>query len=71
MQNWLDLCIELRVKHVILDVETSYYMQNRDRIPDYIKELIKYVEEIAAKNKIKVSYYSHASQIKHEMSKGK
>ena len=71
LQKWINLCINLNVKHIILDIETNYYLHNKNNIPLHIYEMIKHAEEEAEKNNLEISYYSHVSQIKHEMNKGK
>ncbi len=65
--KWINLCLQLGVKHIILDVETNYYLRSRNNIPKHIFEMIALAEQEAAYNNIEISYYSHAAQIKYEM----
>lgn len=71
IKNWINLCLTLRVEHIILDIETNYYLNNKNRLPFHIYDIIKYAEREAEKYKLEISYYSHVSQIKHEMNEGK
>ena len=66
VQKWLDLCICLGIRHIILDIETYYYSVNKNNIPNHIHDIIKYIENEAAKNYLTVSYYSNVLQLKHE-----
>lgn len=69
VDKWISLCFNLGVRQIILDLETNYYLQNKNNIPDYIYEIIKYAENKAQDLGIKINYYSHILQIKHEKGK--
>ncbi len=42
IEKWLDKSIEAGVKHVAFDVEMMWYNQNKENIPAYICDLIKF-----------------------------
>lgn len=68
-EKWIQTCIEIGVKKIILDIETRWYLANRDNIPDYIYELINYVQKRAKESDLTLEYYSHVSQIVFEQNK--
>ncbi|MGM9994178.1 MAG: radical SAM protein [Candidatus Avigastranaerophilus sp.] len=66
VEKWITLCYDIGVKQIILDLETNYYLTNKNNIPDNIYEIIKYTEKKAKDLGIMVNYYSHILQIRHE-----
>lgn len=71
VEKWINLCYELGVKQIILDLETKYYLANKGNIPEYIYEIIQFAENKANDLGIMVNYYSHVLQLKHEEKKSR
>lgn len=63
IEKWIQICKEIGVKKVILDIETRWYTENRDNIPDYINRLIDYAQKRAKESDLTLEYYSHVQQI--------
>lgn len=48
---WINKSIECGIKHLAFDVEMMWYNKNKDNIPQYIYDLVKYtIEQIKEKN---------------------
>ena len=66
VEKWINLCYSIGVKQIILDLETSYYLNNRNNIPEHIYKIIEYAENRAKEMGIIINYYSHLLQLKYE-----
>lgn len=69
MDNWLILCQNIGIKKVILDIETHWYLRNKNNIPEHIKELINHFKEKATDMGFEIDFYSHVSQINCDLNK--
>ena len=67
LNEWIDLCCNIGVKHIILDVETSYFVANQHNIPKHIYDMVSFAEQKAKEKGMKISYYAHALQLKHDI----
>lgn len=56
IMKWYNLCLSMGVKVLILDVEASWYQENRC-IPEHIENLIKLIQENSKKDNIALDYY--------------
>lgn len=65
--EWAKLCSDIGIKHIIIDIETSYFMKNQNKLPKYIYDLISFTEKKAEELNLELSYHAHAAQIKHDM----
>lgn len=67
IEKWLQLSESIGIKYVIIDLETKWYMVNRENIPENIYEIIKYVQSRTKELNVDLSYYSHALQLLNDM----
>lgn len=51
---WINKSIEVGVKHLAFDVEMMWYNSNKENIPEYIYELVKYTLEKIRENNLDV-----------------
>ena len=55
LNEWIDLCCNIGVKHIILDIETSYFVANQHNIPKHIYDMILFAENKADEKNMKIS----------------
>lgn len=69
IEKWLKTSCEIGIKEVVIDVEGKWYLGIRENLPQYIFDLIGYVEKRTKELGLGLFYYSYADQIRHERDK--
>lgn len=61
IDRWLDLCInKLGVKYLIADVEEKWFVREHGVVPEYIKDLLRYIRQRCLDANIAFEYYDRA-----------
>lgn len=61
IDKWYNLSInELGVKTLTIDIEKTWFVKNRDCLPEYIVEMIRHVRDLCQRDGIKLFYYEQA-----------
>jgi pyruvate-formate lyase-activating enzyme len=60
IDKWFDLCVNIGLKYIIVDVETEYLYKNPKRIPEIIPKMISHIQNRAKENNIILHTYSNA-----------
>lgn len=61
IDKWLDLCInKLGVKYLIADVEEKWFVRQCGDVPDYVKDLLRYIRKRTEDAGLKFEYYDRA-----------
>lgn len=66
IDKWIQVVLSAKVRKIILDLESSWFLNNRNNIQKHIYDLIQYVENQASELNLKIDYYSHADQLRLE-----
>lgn len=69
IEKWLQTSAKIGIKEVVIDVEGRWYLSIRDNIPQYMFDLISYVEQRTKELGLGLFYYSYADQLRHERDK--
>ena len=68
---WLKLSKDAGIKNVCAEIESSYFEQNRNNIPDKIYKLFYFAKKEAEKSGLKFTLYDRASHMMSENPKHK
>lgn len=61
IDRWLDLCInKLGVKYLIADIEEKWFVRENGKVPDRIKDLLRYIRQHCIDNNIAFEFYDRA-----------
>lgn len=59
--SWLLLNKELKIKHISMDIEISWFNENNKSIPKHINDLLLFSEKNAKKLDLKLTFFDRAS----------
>lgn len=61
IDKWLDLCInKLGVKYLIADIEEKWFVAKEGQVPEYVKDLLRYIRERCLNENLKFEFYDRA-----------
>lgn len=61
IDKWLDLCInKLGVKYLIADVEEKWFVRQNGEVPEYVKDLLRYIRSRCKEANINFEFYDRA-----------
>ena len=61
IDKWIDLCVnKLGVKYLIGDVEEKWFVRHNGEVPEYIKDLLRYMRQRAKELKVDFDFYDRA-----------
>lgn len=61
IDKWLDLCInKLGVKYLIADVEEKWFVRKSGEVPEYVKDLLRYIRSRCQEANINFEFYDRA-----------
>ncbi|MCR5260850.1 MAG: radical SAM protein [Candidatus Gastranaerophilales bacterium] len=61
IDRWLDICInKLNVKYLIADIEEHWFVQKHGEVPEYIKDLLRYIRQRCLDANIDFEFYDRA-----------
>lgn len=61
IDKWLNLCInELHVKYLIADIEEKWFVNHNGDVPEYVKDLLRYIRERCTKENIEFEFFDRA-----------
>lgn len=67
--SWLLLNKELKIKHISMDIEISWFNEHNKNIPEHIYDLILFTKEKAQSLDIKLVFFDRASMLHNEIKK--
>lgn len=67
---WLKACFDAKLKHLAIDMESSYLQMFPKRIPEVIPKLIEHVKEKCNEAEIELQLYSNADQLIYNLNNG-
>lgn len=71
IEEWIQKSIESGVKNIVLDIESSWFSENSDKIPSHIYDLVSHVQKRAKELELELWYYSLADQLVYDVNKNK
>ncbi len=61
IDKWLELCInKLGVKYLIADIEEKWFVRQNGEVPEYVKDLLRYIRNRCEQEKIAFEFYDRA-----------
>lgn len=61
IDRWFDLCVnELGVKYLIADVEEKWFVCQAGEVPEYVKDLLRYIRQRCCDENIAFEFYDRA-----------
>ena len=61
IDKWFDLCVnELGVKFLIADIEEKWFVRQHGVVPDYIKDLLRYIRKRCKDSNLDFEFYDRA-----------
>ncbi len=61
IDKWFDICVNnLGVKYLIADVEEKWFVNHNGNVPDYVKDLLRYIRQRCLDNSIDFEFYDRA-----------
>lgn len=61
IDKWYDLCVkELGVKYLIADIEEKWFVRQSGEVPEYVKELLRYIRSRCQQDNIAFEFYDRA-----------
>lgn len=61
IDRWYDLCTkQLGVKYIIADVEEKWFVRQNGEVPEYVKDLLKYIRQKSLDDNISFEFYDRA-----------
>lgn len=61
--EWIDSSVKIGIKNLDIDVESTFFFQNRFHIPRKITKLVKFAKKTIEKNNCKLHLHSFAAQL--------
>lgn len=61
IDKWFDLCVnKLGVKYLIADVEEKWFVRQSGEVPEYVKDLLRYIRKRCQDENIEFEFYDRA-----------
>ena len=61
IDKWFDICInKLGVKYLIADIEEKWFVRQNGEVPEYVKDLLRYIRQRCEDAKIAFEFYDRA-----------
>lgn len=67
---WLKACFDAQLKHVAMDMESSYMQMYPKRIPEAIPQIIEHAKNRCLEMNVDLQIYSNADQLLHNLENG-
>ena len=61
IDKWFDLCVkQLEVKYLIADIEEKWFVRQCGEVPEYVKDLLRYIRQRCIDENIAFEFYDRA-----------